>query len=40
MNEADTMKKIDHLQSIQSETQEELDALLPRVLDKAFKGEL
>jgi hypothetical protein len=25
---------------LQSQTQEELDALLPSVLDKAFKGEL
>jgi hypothetical protein len=25
---------------LQSETQEELDALLPSVLDKTFKGEL
>jgi hypothetical protein len=25
---------------LQSETQEELDALLPSVLDRAFKGEL
>lgn len=24
----------------QSQTQEELDALLPSILDKAFKGEL
>ena len=28
------------LRELQSETQEELDALLPSVLDKAFKGEL
>jgi len=28
------------LWELQSETQEELDALLPSVLDKAFKGEL
>ena len=34
------MKKIDDLQSIQSATGEELSALLPSVLDKAFKGEL
>jgi len=34
------MKKIDDLQSIQSQTGEELDALLPSVLDRAFKGEL
>ncbi len=34
------MKKIDELQSIQSATGEELEALLPSVLDRAFKGEL
>ena len=28
------------LRKLQAETQEELDALLPSVLDKAFKGEL
>jgi type I restriction enzyme, S subunit len=28
------------LRGLQSETQEELDALLPSVLDRAFKGEL
>ena len=28
------------LRELQSETQEELDALLPSVLDGAFKGEL
>ena len=28
------------LRELQSQTQEELDALLPSVLDKAFKGEL
>ena len=28
------------LREIQSQTGEELDALLPSVLDKAFKGEL
>jgi len=28
------------LQELQSETQRELDALLPSVLDRAFKGEL
>jgi hypothetical protein len=28
------------LREVQSQTGEELDALLPRVLDKAFKGEL
>jgi type I restriction enzyme, S subunit len=28
------------LRKLQSQTQAELDALLPSVLDKAFKGEL
>ena len=28
------------LRQLQSQTQEELDALLPSVLDRAFKGEL
>lgn len=28
------------LRKLQTETQKELDALLPSVLDKAFKGEL
>ena len=28
------------LRELQSQTQEELDALLPSVLDRAFKGEL
>ena len=28
------------LRELQSETQEELDAVLPSVLDRAFKGEL
>jgi len=32
--------KLDSLQQIQSETSAELDALLPSILDKAFKGEL
>ena len=32
--------KIDKLQDFQSKTTAELDALLPSVLDKAFKGEL
>src|SRR5947209_13978036 len=31
---------IDSLREIQSETSAELDALLPSILDKAFKGEL
>jgi type I restriction enzyme, S subunit len=32
--------KVDALKALQGETQAELDALLPSVLDKAFKGEL
>ena len=28
------------LRQLQTETQKELDALLPSVLDRAFKGEL
>ncbi|MBI4547528.1 MAG: restriction endonuclease subunit S [Ignavibacteriae bacterium] len=32
--------KVDALKHLQAETQKELDALLPSVLDKAFKGEL
>jgi type I restriction enzyme S subunit len=32
--------QVDALKVLQSQTQAELDALLPSVLDKAFKGEL
>lgn len=32
--------KVDALKQLQAETQKELDAMLPSVLDKAFKGEL
>ena len=32
--------KVDVLKQLQAETQSELDALLPSILDKAFKGEL
>jgi type I restriction enzyme, S subunit len=32
--------KVDALKSLQAQTQVELDALLPSVLDRAFKGEL
>jgi len=32
--------KVDALRRLQAETATELDALLPSVLDKAFKGEL
>jgi type I restriction enzyme, S subunit len=34
------LSKVDLLQQLQSETSAELDALLPSILDKAFKGEL
>jgi len=36
----DLQAKVDALRRIQSETSAELDALLPSILDKAFKGEL
>jgi len=32
--------EVDALRHLQAETSAELDALLPSVLDKAFKGEL
>ena len=32
--------KVEALKALQAETQAKLDALLPAVLDKAFKGEL
>jgi len=32
--------RLGSLRELQSETQEELSALLPSVLDRAFKGEL
>ena len=32
--------KVNALRELQSQSQEELDALLPSVLDRAFKGEL
>jgi type I restriction enzyme S subunit len=32
--------KVQSLRTLQAEAQKELDALLPSVLDKAFKGEL
>lgn len=36
----DVQKHVDALTQFQQETQSELDALLPSVLDKAFRGEL
>lgn len=32
--------KVDRLEALQEKTATELDALLPSILDKAFKGEL
>lgn len=32
--------QVDALQKLQNETSAELDALLPSILDRAFKGEL
>ncbi|MBM3331331.1 hypothetical protein FJY68_05685 [candidate division WOR-3 bacterium] len=32
--------KVDELKRLQAETQKELDALMPSILDRAFKGEL
>ncbi len=34
------LAKVNALRELQSQSQEELDALLPSVLDRAFKGEL
>ena len=36
----DLQAKVDELRRLQAETQKELDALLPSVLDRAFRGEL
>src|SRR5439155_23634475 len=36
----DLQAKVDSLKQVQAETSAELDALLPSILDKAFKGEL
>ena len=36
----DLQARVDALKQLQAQTQRELDALLPSVLDKAFKGEL
>jgi type I restriction enzyme S subunit len=32
--------KVDELKRLQAETRAELDALMPSILDRAFKGEL
>lgn len=37
---ADVQSRIDSLKQLQAKTSTELDALLPSILDKAFKGEL
>ena len=38
--ELDTLQaEVDALKALQAETGAELDALLPSILDKAFKGE-
>jgi len=37
---AEVQKQVDALKKFQAETRNELDALLPSILDKAFKGEL
>ena len=34
------MAEVDALKRLQAETAAELDALLPAILDRAFKGEL
>ena len=36
----DLQSKVDALKHLQTQTAAELDALLPSILDKAFKGEL
>lgn len=36
----DLQAKVDVVKRLQAETQAELDALLPAVLDRAFRGEL
>jgi type I restriction enzyme S subunit len=37
---AEVRAEVDALKRLQAETAAELDALLPSILDKAFKGEL
>jgi type I restriction enzyme S subunit len=36
----DLQAKVDALKKLQAETAAELDALMPSILDKAFRGEL
>ena len=41
LTELDVLQaEVDALKRLQAETAAELDALLPAILDKAFKGEL
>lgn len=41
MSELDAMQaEVDALKRLQAETAAKLDALLPAILDRAFKGEL
>lgn len=41
VSELDALQaEVDALKRLQSETAAELDALLPAILDKAFKGQL
>ena len=37
---ADPQSRVDSMKHLQAETAAELDALLPSILDRAFKGEL
>lgn len=36
----DLQAKVDSMKRLQAETAAELDAMLPSILDRAFKGEL
>ena len=36
----DLQAKVDQLKTLQAQTAAELDALLPSILDRAFRGEL
>jgi type I restriction enzyme S subunit len=41
LTQSDTLQgEVDALKRLQAETAAELDALVPSILDKAFKGEL
>jgi type I restriction enzyme S subunit len=41
VSELDALQaEVDALKRLQAETAQELDALLPSILDRAFKGEL